>query len=267
MPLQAVSSLRRMRGGAQAQLIEASDGHFYIVKFRNNPQHRRILINELVTSTLLDYLGIPAAPTAVIQLDDLFLAAHPHIQLTAGRQTYPPNTGWHFASRFPGHPDRTVVYDYLPDALLQRLPSFDPFLGILAVDKWIGNADSRQAIFVPPPADDPAATMQVLMIDHGFAFNGPHWQLGDMPAQGLYFRPTVYRDVRALADFDPWLSRIAAMSDDVLDDALRRIPQEWFENDEEELHALLAKLHLRRHRVGDFILATRNARASFFPAW
>ena len=37
-----------MRGGAQSHLIEADDGRFYIVKFQNNPQHRRILVNEWI---------------------------------------------------------------------------------------------------------------------------------------------------------------------------------------------------------------------------
>jgi hypothetical protein len=32
---EAVQHIRRMRGGAQAHLMRCSDGHFYVVKFRN----------------------------------------------------------------------------------------------------------------------------------------------------------------------------------------------------------------------------------------
>ena len=46
------------------------------------------------------------------------------------------------------------------------------------------------------------------MVDNGFVFEGPHWQLNDSPLQGLYFRPMVYRGVRGLDDFQPWLDRI-----------------------------------------------------------
>jgi hypothetical protein len=53
MPLTAVRHVRKMRGGAQAHLLEADDGHWYVVKFRNNPQHRRILVNERLSATLL----------------------------------------------------------------------------------------------------------------------------------------------------------------------------------------------------------------------
>ncbi len=45
--LLATEQIRRMRGGAQSHLMRCSDGHYYVVKFQNNPQHRRILVNEL----------------------------------------------------------------------------------------------------------------------------------------------------------------------------------------------------------------------------
>ena len=43
----ATEQIRRMRGGAQSHLMRCSDGHYYIVKFQNNLQHRRILVNEV----------------------------------------------------------------------------------------------------------------------------------------------------------------------------------------------------------------------------
>jgi hypothetical protein len=33
--ISAVQQIRRMRGGSQSQLMRASDGGFYIVKFQN----------------------------------------------------------------------------------------------------------------------------------------------------------------------------------------------------------------------------------------
>ena len=83
MPVAAHRLTRKMRGGAQAHLIEASDGHSYVVKFHNNPQHRRILVNEWIASTFLHYLDIAAPETAMVELTQEFLAATPdvHIQL------------------------------------------------------------------------------------------------------------------------------------------------------------------------------------------
>ena len=47
MAVLAVQHIRRMRGGAQGQLMLGADGHAYVVKFQNNPQHMRVLANEL----------------------------------------------------------------------------------------------------------------------------------------------------------------------------------------------------------------------------
>ena len=43
MAILAVQHIRRMRGGAQGQLMLGADGHPYVVKFQNNPQHMRVL--------------------------------------------------------------------------------------------------------------------------------------------------------------------------------------------------------------------------------
>ena len=53
MPVEAVRLLRKMRGGAQSHLIECADGHAYVVKFTNNPQHRRVLPNEWIAGEFL----------------------------------------------------------------------------------------------------------------------------------------------------------------------------------------------------------------------
>src|SRR5258708_27328612 len=114
MPVLARSFLRRMRGGAQAHLIEAQDGFHYVVKFRQTPQHRRILVNEWVASVLLDYLEIAQPVTRVIEITADFLAANPDIYIQLGTHRLPVQPGWHFGSRFPGNPITQAVYDILP---------------------------------------------------------------------------------------------------------------------------------------------------------
>ena len=57
MPVEAVQHVRRMRGGAQAHLMRADDRHFYVVKFQNNPQHLRVLANELLATRLAESIG------------------------------------------------------------------------------------------------------------------------------------------------------------------------------------------------------------------
>jgi HipA-like kinase len=57
--LHAVEQIRRMRGGAQSHLMRCSDDNSYVVKFQNNLQHRRILVNELLGTRLAGRLGLP----------------------------------------------------------------------------------------------------------------------------------------------------------------------------------------------------------------
>jgi hypothetical protein len=280
-----------MRGGAQAHLIEASDGNFYVVKFRNNPQHSRILVNEWIASSFLEFLGIAAPHAALIRVDEPFLSANPevHFQLGSGRLTVEP--GWHFGSRFPGDPARTVVYDFLPDTLLTHVENLADFRGALTFDTWMGNADARQAIFfrarlvgqaisspakvgqsvgqaiLSPAASQPRLGFVAQMMDNGFVFEGPHWRFTDAPLLGLYFRPLVYRSVRGLADFEPWLSRIRHFPEDVVDQALKQIPESWFQDDRLALDRLLEQLLRRRARVADLIAASRAARPEHFPEW
>ena len=273
MPVAAHRLTRKMRGGAQAHLIEASDGHSYVVKFHNNPQHRRILVNEWIASTFLHYLDIAAPETAMVELTQEFLAATPDVHIQLGRERRPVTPGWHFGSRFPGDPMRTVVYDFLPDTLLEQVENLQDFLGVLAFDKWMGNADSRQAIFFRARVHDPLAAnpprlgFVAQMVDNGYVFEGPHWRWGDSPIQGLYFRPLVYRTVRGLAEFEPWLDRIRNFPEEVVDQAVKRIPPAWLEGDEDELERLLERLMKRRERVPDLIEQCRSGRSNPFPIW
>jgi hypothetical protein len=265
-----------MRGGAQAHLLEADDGHFYVVKFRNNPQHRRILINEWVASSFLQYLQISSPQIAVVRLTEEFLETNREVYIQLGETRHPVIPGWHFGSRYPGDPAKTAVYDFVPDTLLTGTANLRDFLGVLAFDKWLGNADARQSIFIRarlkqylPSYADHSLRMGfiALMVDQGYVFNGPHWEYIDSPVAGLYFRPVVYEGVRGWNDFQPWLERIVHFPEEVVDEALRRIPTEWLEGDRELLVRLLDKLMARRQRVPDLIRDCTKGRVNPFPNW
>lgn len=59
-----------MRGGAQSHLMRCSDGNYYVVKFQNNPQHRRVLVNELLGTRLASRLGLPTTPVEVVDVSE-----------------------------------------------------------------------------------------------------------------------------------------------------------------------------------------------------
>jgi hypothetical protein len=110
------------------------------------------------------------------------------------------------------------------------------------------------------------------MIDHGFAFNGPHWSFQDSPIQGLYFRTSVYDEVRSLDSFQPWLDLVRDFPVEVIEEAWKQIPPAWFESeggasDRDELERLLESLLKRRSRVEQLLLDVRRGRASVFTNW
>jgi hypothetical protein len=272
MPVQARRLIRKMRGGAQAHLLEASDGCAYVVKFLNNPQHRRVLVNEWLAGSFLAYLGIATPPVAMVELTPQFLASEPEVYIQLGRERRAVDAGWHFGSRYPGDVRRTVVYDFLPDALLPAVENAADFRGALAFDKWMGNADSRQAIFFRARLtglDEPGGRLGFVaqMVDNGYVFEGPHWRFGDSPVQGLYFRPLVYKEVRGLGDFEPWLERIRYFPEEVVDRAVKEIPPAWLEGEEDALEQLLEQLLRRRAHVAGLIAGCRAARSNPFPQW
>ena len=271
MPLTARRHVRKMRGGAQSHLLEADDGNYYIVKFQNNPQHRRILVNELVSAVFLNYLQVSAAPAEFIRITPEFLAANPEVCMHLGTRAIPVEPGWHFGSRHPGNPDVLSVFDFVPDSLLGGVRNLSDFLAVLVFDKWMANADGRQCIFFRARVEEwQAAAKQAfvaVMIDHGFVFNGPNWDFTESPLQGLYPRKLVYEQVRSLDDFQPWLDRVVHFPEDVVDDAFRQVPPEWLAGEEDQFEALLEKLLRRRERVPDLIAGTRDARTNPFPNW
>ncbi len=277
MPLTARRHIRKMRGGAQAQLLEASDGRFYIVKFQNNPQHRRVLVNELVASVFLKYLQISSAEFAVIEVTEEFVRESPGACIELGASKIPVATGWQFGSLYPGDPARVAVYDFVPDSLLHKVRNLADFLGALVFDKWVSNADGRQAVFfrarvrewVPLAAEVHPLSMGfvALMIDQGFAFNGPEWNFMDSPLQGLYTRKLVYEDVTSLDPFEPWLERVTHFPEEVVDQAAKQVPLEWLAGEQDAFEGMLEKLMRRRKRVPDLIRDARRAKVSPFMNW
>lgn len=276
MPVNARRLIRKMRGGAQAHLIECDDGQFYVVKFTNNPQHRRVLVNEWIGAVFLRYLQIAGPRTAIVNVTPEFLEANPDVHFQLGSRHCPAEPGWHFGSAYPGDPSKLAVYDFIPDLLLGKVVNLADFLGVLVFDKWSGNADARQSIFFRarlrewlPGEEQPPGRFGFVahMMDHGFILGGPQWSFAESPVQGLYFRPVVYERVRGFEDFQPWLDRVVHFPEEIVDEACKQLPPAWLDGDEPELEALMGKLMRRRSRVPDLLRESARNRVNPFPNW
>jgi hypothetical protein len=48
--------------------MRCDDRHYYVVKFRNNPQHERVLANEFLATRLAERVGLPVPAAEVVEV-------------------------------------------------------------------------------------------------------------------------------------------------------------------------------------------------------
>ena len=269
--LRALEHIRRMRGGAQSHLMRCSDGHYYVVKFQNNPQHLRILVNELLGTKLAARLGLPTTPTGIVFVSEDLIRLTPDLCVETPRARIPCSAGLQFGSRYPGDPHRLTLHDFLPDPQLDMVENLHDFAGMLVFDKWTCNTNGRQTLFFQQPQsgqDLADASFRTVMIDQGFCFNAGEWTFPDAPLRGLYARSRVYEGVTGRDSFGPWLARLESrMTERVLDEIIREIPPEWYADDLDAVLRLGNQLYRRRTRVPELLIAAKNTTRHPFPNW
>ena len=269
--LRALEQIRRMRGGAQSHLMRCSDGHYYVVKFQNNPQHRRILVNELLGTSLAWRMGLPTTPVKIVEVLEELIALTPDLAIELPRSRIPCLPGLQFGSRYPDDPRRLPVHDFLPAEQLTNVENLHEFAGMLVFDKWTCNTNGRQSLFfreVRADVENTDSAYRTVMIDQGFCFNAGEWNFPDAPLRGLYARNQVYQGVIGMESFRPWLERLEQrITERVLDEVARGIPPEWYEDDYDALLQLLEKLYARRSKVPELILDAKRSNRQPFPNW
>ena len=264
MAVLAVQHIRRMRGGAQGHLMLGSDGHAYVVKFQNNPQHLRVLVNELIATKLAEAIGLSAPACDVVEVTEWLIENTAELDLDLGSRRERCRPGHCFGSRLvgglmPGH-----VVDYLPEEQLTEVRNLEEFAGILALDKWTCNANGRQAVFSRKTRGKIYAAS---FIDFGYCFHAGDWVYRDSPLRGVYARNAVYKGVTGWESFEPWLSRIETLEPDKVWAIVEQIPPEWYEGDVSTVEALVEKLLHRRSRVRELIDGFRESSREPFPNW
>jgi len=253
-----------MRGGAQAHLMLCSDGHYYVVKFFNNPQHSRVLVNEMLATRLAETIGLPVPSTAIVQVDDCLVASTPQLQIQLAHNVVPCQAGLQFGSKYVVDPLEGQVFDYLPDGALRMVRNLEAFAGMLALDKWTGNTDGRQAAFWRKSRE---RKYSASFIDQGHCFNLGDWTFPDFPLRGIYSLNDVYDSVRDWESFEPWLSRIERMPEEAIWHIASEIPTHWYGEKKNGLDLLVRSLIARRGIVRDLIEKFRVSTRRPFQGW
>lgn len=147
MAVLAVQQIRKMRGGAQSHLMLGEDGHAWVVKFQNNPQHLRVLPNEMLATRLAAAVGLTVPECDVVEVTPWLIERTREMEMIFGQRREPCRAGLQFGSRMVGGLMPGQRADYLPEEQLAEVRNLEEFAGILALDKWTCNANGRQALF------------------------------------------------------------------------------------------------------------------------
>jgi len=236
----------------------------YVVKFQNNPQHIRVLANEFLATRLAAAAGLTAPEVELIEVTDWLVEKTPDLEMDLGRTRERCKPGLHFGSRFVGGLMPGQVMDFLPEEQMAEVRNLDEFAGILALDKWTGNANGRQAVFARKQRE---RRYRAVFIDYGYCFHAGEWRFEDIPLRGVYYRNDVYREISGWESFEPWLTRMETMPADTVWDAASEVPPEWYGGDLSEMEALVEKLLARRSRIRELIEGFGKSDRRPFPKW
>ena len=253
-----------MRGGAQGQLMLGADGQVYVVKFQNNPQHMRVLANEFLASKLAAAAGLTVPEVELVEVSSWLVENTPELEMDLGTRCVRCQPGLQFGSRFVGGLMPGQVVDYLPEEQRTEVRNLGEFAGILALDKWTGNANGRQAVFARKQREK---RYRAVFIDFGYCFHAGEWRFEDAPLRGVYFRNDVYREIAGWEHFEPWLMRLETMPAETVWAAASEVPPEWYGGDMADMEAMVEKLLVRRSRIRELIEGFGRSDRRPFPKW
>ncbi len=244
--------------------MRADDGHFYVVKFQNNPQHLRVLTNELLATRLAERVGLPVPVTEIVEVKKWLIENTADLRMEGIGNDAPCKAGLQFGARYVCDPAEGQVFDYLPESMLTKIKNPTAFAGILVLDKWLGNANGRQAVFWKKARE---RKYNVTFIDQGYCFNAGEWNFPDSALRGVYARNCVYEHVRGWESFAPWLSRVENFDPAIIRAIAGDVPPEWTENDWQALEGLVEAIIERRAKVRELIKAFRSSSRQPFSQW
>ena len=254
-----------MRGGAQSHLMLGSDGEAYVVKFQNNPQHVRVLANELMATKIGAALGLSVPVCDVIDVSEWLVENTKDLNIEqGGSRVEPCRAGLQFGSRMVGGLMPGQTLDYLPEEKLAEVRNLEEFGGMLVLDKWTCNSNGRQAVFHKRPREK---KYRATFIDQGYCYNAGEWSFVDAPLRGVYGKNTVYRSITGWQSFEPWLSRMEELDAQVVWEIAEGVPPEWYGGDISTMERLVEQLLARRARVRELIDSFRESSRAPFPNW
>lgn len=216
-----VRFIRKLRGGSQPILAQASDGALYVVKFQDNPQGPNLMFNECSGTELYRACGLLVPDWRPVFVARAFLDAHPECWFEMPEGRVRPSPGWCFGSRLVDEPGTRFV-EVLPRTAYNRVRNRWSFWLAWLVDVCASHADNRQAVFI----EYPGRQLDAVFIDHGFLFGGATGLIQTKVVASRYLDPFVYVNPPDTS-FELVKEILCGFDATGLRKRLSEIPEEW----------------------------------------
>jgi hypothetical protein len=247
LTLSGVRRLGSMPGGTQSQLMLGSDGNPWVVKFTNNPQHPRILVNELIVGRIAQSIGltVPQCGPIVVDQQTILRDTRLRIQLKNGRSERCAD-GVQFGSQYIGGYLRDSLANQVGLIQSRRVLNLGELLGMFVLDRWTGNRDRRQMLF-KTLLD--GKRVRAIFIDQGWCFGAGDWIFHADPLPWGTLRSILLDLAFNWTSFEPWITKIETFPPEMLWDIAASVPSAWYGNDRYSLEKLMENLLNRRSLI------------------
>jgi hypothetical protein len=208
--------IRKLRGGSQPILAQASDGFTYVIKFAGNPQGTNTLFNESMGTEFYRAAGLPVPKCRPLILTDEFLDQNPQCWLEMPEGLRRPSPGLCFGSRYLGIGEMTL-WEILPRSKFSRVMNLADFRVAWFLDICAAHTDNRQAVF-----ETHEDGIHAVFVDHGHMFSGPD---GVSPRQD--YCASAYLDARIYGGNSKIANTVLNLDIDTLWRKTKQLPIEW----------------------------------------
>jgi hypothetical protein len=245
--LKPVQFLQSLDGKSKPQLLLFNDQHKYVVKFKNNRQGTRVLVNEYVVGHLAQLLSLPTAPFKVVSISKKF------IKTSSEKTTKKFKEGNQFASVFI--PNCIGLTRVSPRPVRSEIENIENLAGMIVFDQWVNNTDRGSNNILLESLTN--GKYYLHLIDHANCFpNEFKWTeetVKENPNQVVH--RTAHKWAASLLkkhELDPHVEKIMHLSNQSINKVVQSIPDDW-EVSSSEREALITFLMDAKKILPDLI--------------
>lgn len=265
--MQVVKAKRALEGikngCTRPYYVSCDDGETYAVKFKENPQGVRTLVNEYVCGEIAVLLNLPLAEPVLVDIEDEFIEDYgstiqQHIESNI-------SGGFHFGSK-----KVRKVTPITSSDMLKKANNVHVIPEVILFDQLVCNKDRDRnggnLLF-------DISNLDIVVIDHTHAFDiGPIWTAIDLKQRiGESFEAFdnvgyVYRKlvpyIKGNNPFHTALAKVKSLEASAIGNIINNIPSDWQVSDIEK-EALFEYIMDRAHRIEEVLPVLKSA----FPNW